>query len=88
MSDLAAIVERFSDRPVLDRTGLTDLYKIATPAWEMFQSSEPAPENPAPGASGRPTLSALLQDIGLRLEFTSAPVEIFVVEHYERPAQN
>jgi uncharacterized protein (TIGR03435 family) len=88
MSDLAVIVERFSDRPVLDRTGLRGLYKIATPAWEMFQSSEPAPENRAPGDSLRPALSTLLQDVGLRLESTRAPVEMFVVEHFERPASN
>jgi uncharacterized protein (TIGR03435 family) len=94
MSDLAAIVERFSDRPVFDRTGLTGLYKIATPAWELFQPSpfekgtEPAPENPAPLDSGRPTLFALLQDLGLRLESTTAPVEMFVIEHFERPSQD
>jgi len=88
MADLAAIVERFSDRPVLDHTGLAGLYKIDTPAWEMFQSSELGPENSAPGDSLRPPLSALLQDVGLRLESTKAPVEMFVVEHFERPAHN
>jgi uncharacterized protein (TIGR03435 family) len=91
MSDLAAIVERFSDRPVLDHTGLTRLYKIATRAWEPSARPtglEPPAENPAPGDPGHPTLSVVLQDLGLRLESTRAPVEMFVVEHYERPAQN
>src|SRR5205823_314044 len=55
MWDLAAVVERFSDRPVLDRTGLTGLYRIAIPAWELRepspyeQGSEPAAEQSVPG---------------------------------------
>ena len=91
MWDLAAVVERFSDRPVLDRTGLTGLYRIAIPAWELRepspyeQGSEPAAEQSVPGDPGRPRLSDVLQDLGLRLDSTRGPVEMFVVEHFERP---
>jgi len=94
MSDLVAVIERFSDRPVLDQTGLAGLYKIAIPGWEPTQAlprptgSEPTTENRTPSDPGRQTLSEVLQDLGLRLESTRAPVEKFVVEHFERPAQN
>jgi len=94
MSDLAAVMERFSDRPVLDHTGLTGLFKIAIPGWNLREpsprptGSEPTAENRALGDPGRPTISDVLQDLGLRLESTRAPVEMFVVEHFERPAQN
>jgi uncharacterized protein (TIGR03435 family) len=38
--------------------------------------------------SARPTISDVLQELGLKLVSTKAAVEIFVVEHFERPAQN
>lgn len=90
MSDLAAVVERFSDRPVLDNTGLTDLYKIAFPAFNLRRPTGPesASEKRPLDDATRPTLSDALQDLGLRLESAKAPVEMFVVEHFERPAQN
>lgn len=90
MSDLAAVMERFSDRPVLDRTGLTGLYKIAVPAYNLRRPTGPEPtaENRALDDPARQTVSDALQDLGLRLESTKAPVEMFVVEHFERPAQN
>ena len=94
MWDLAVAVERFSDRPVLDHTGLTGLYSIAIPAWELREpppyekGPEPTVEKSAPGDPGRPTLSEALQDLGLRLESAGGPVKMFVVEHFERPAQN
>jgi uncharacterized protein (TIGR03435 family) len=90
MSDLAEVAERFSDRPVLDHTGLTGFYKIAFPAYNLRRPTgpEPAAEKRALDDAARPTLSDALQDLGLRLESTRAQVEMFVVEHFERPAQN
>jgi uncharacterized protein (TIGR03435 family) len=90
MSDLAAVAERFSDRPVLDHTGLTDLYKIALPASILRRPNGPesASEKGALDDATRPTLSDALQDLGLRLESAKAPVEMLVVEHFERPAEN
>jgi uncharacterized protein (TIGR03435 family) len=98
MSDLAAVAERFSDRPVIDRTGLTGLYKIAIPGWELPgpESREQPPRAAGSEATvekglgdpGRATISDVLQSLGLRLESTKAPVEMFVVEYFERPVQN
>jgi uncharacterized protein (TIGR03435 family) len=88
MTDLAAIVERYSDRPVLDKTGLSGLYRIAIPGWDQYMPQEPKPDSPEPADSLRPTLVALLGDQGLNLESTKASVEMFVVEHFERPAEN
>jgi uncharacterized protein (TIGR03435 family) len=90
MPDLAMVVERFSDRPVVDHTGLTGFYKIAFPAWNLRRPTGPdaiAEKRDLEDAS-RPTMTDALQDLGLRLESAKAPVEMFVVEHFERPAQN
>jgi len=90
MTDLAAVVERFSDRPVIDHTGLTGFYKIAFPAFNLRRPTGPetAGEKRDLEDGTRPTLSDALQDLGLRLDSAKAPVEMFVVEHIERPVQN
>jgi uncharacterized protein (TIGR03435 family) len=95
MSDLARAIESFSDRPVVNETGLTGLYKIETPGWTPLREAAPRPPGTEPTAEerafadpARPTLSDVLQDLGLRLESTKATVEMFVVEHFERPALN
>jgi uncharacterized protein (TIGR03435 family) len=91
MADLATVMERFSDRPVVDHTGLTGFYKIAVPAWGLRHPPRPAgsePESRDLADPERPTASDALQDLGLRLESTRAPIEMFVVEHFERPTQN
>jgi uncharacterized protein (TIGR03435 family) len=98
MSDLAAMAERFSDRPVVDHTGLSGLYKIAIPGWELAgpESREQSPRaagsettvDKALGDPGRATFSDVLQSLGLRLESTKASVDMFVVEHFEKPVQN
>jgi uncharacterized protein (TIGR03435 family) len=91
MSDLAQAIEVLADRPVVNRTGLAGLYKIDVPGWTQaapsFDTSSSAEER-ALADSARPTLSDVLQGLGLRLESTKAQVEMFVVEHFEKPAQD
>ena len=64
-------------RPVIDRTGLTGSY-----TWNL----EWAPDD-NPDASGDvPSLmTALVEQLGLKLESTRAPVEVIVVDHVEQP---
>jgi uncharacterized protein (TIGR03435 family) len=94
MLDLAAVIERFSDRPVVERTGLAGLYKIDIPGWDMQEKvprpagSEPTVEDRGLADPSRPNMSDVIQNLGLRLESTKAAVETFVVEHFERPTQN
>jgi uncharacterized protein (TIGR03435 family) len=33
-------------------------------------------------------LSRALQDVGLRLESTKAPLEVLVIDHVEKPSEN
>src|SRR5262249_44434573 len=95
MSDLAQAIEVFADRPVVNQTGLDGIYKIAGSGWTSLREAPPRPTGTEPTAEeravadpSRPTISDLLQGLGLRLESTKATVEVFVVEHFERPAQN
>ena len=71
-----------ADEPVIDRTGLKGQYGFTV----EYETDQGAPF----GASllNCPTLSTALQDVGLRCESTKAPVQVLVIDHVERPAEN
>jgi uncharacterized protein (TIGR03435 family) len=90
----------FLDRPVVDQTGIQGRFDIDLPRWGTPQPVTSPPgiaSPPAAGANREPlfapadpaVLMALLEDhLGLRLESTRARVDVYVVEHVERPTPN
>jgi uncharacterized protein (TIGR03435 family) len=71
------------DRPVMDGTDLTGGYDFRlhyTP-----DNSEPADPN-APSAAS--ILTAVQEQLGLKLESAKGPVEILVIDHVEKPSEN
>jgi bla regulator protein blaR1 len=98
MADLAKGLTGFSDRPVIDKTGLKDLYSIQIEGWADIRNV-PRPQRPAEtGAQraedllrddpSRPTLFAVLDKLGLKLEPQTATVETLYVDYFERPSEN
>jgi uncharacterized protein (TIGR03435 family) len=79
------------DRPVVDRTNLKGGYDF-----ELTYTRELPPNIPEgalingnPIDTGGPTIfAALKQQLGLKLEPQKAPVEIMVIDHVEKPAEN
>jgi uncharacterized protein (TIGR03435 family) len=94
MADLARSVSDWTDRPVVDKTGLHGLFNIQTEGWAPLHPRALLPGNgsvaasPASADSSRPTLFMILQRLGLKLESQRAPVESYVIEHVERPTEN
>ncbi|HET9192979.1 MAG TPA: M56 family metallopeptidase, partial [Vicinamibacterales bacterium] len=88
---LAEMLNSLLDRPVVDRTGIKGRYDIDLPSWNpglplRDQSPDPDPEpQPDPNA---PSISTVLQALGLRLEPIRGPLDIYVVDHMERPTAN
>jgi bla regulator protein BlaR1 len=91
MSDLVTFVSNWSDRPVVDHTGIKGLFNIQTDGW--------APMQPSPNGTGtkgedgvpwseRQTLFTIFEKLGLKLEATKAPVETYTIVSIERPAGN
>ena len=81
MEQLAANISNNGDRPVLDRTGLTGTYDF-TLAWDPAYGSQRAdPEAPS-------IFTALQEQLGLKLESQKAPVEVFVIDHAEKPSED
>jgi uncharacterized protein (TIGR03435 family) len=91
MADLAGELGAFLDRPVVDRTGIAGRYDF-TLAWTIdeFQSARlkafPVPQR---GNGEVPNLfTAIQEQLGLTLDTATAPAEILVIEHIERPSAN
>jgi uncharacterized protein (TIGR03435 family) len=78
-------------RPVLDKTGLTGLYDFSLKyAPELGRNA--GPFGPPPGAPppavdpDAPSLPAALQEqLGLKLEGARGPVEVVVIDKFEKP---
>jgi uncharacterized protein (TIGR03435 family) len=93
ISSLSGMLTGLLDRVVVDRTGIKGRFDIDVPPWSR---GLPAPERlPAPGEDPEPqpdpngpSIFAVLQPLGLRLEATRGQVEILVVDHVEMPTPN
>lgn len=76
MAQFADSLTLEADRPVIDRTALTDKYVV-----QLVWSSD--------GEGGAPSLfTAVQEQLGLKLEAEKAPVEILVVDQMTRPSEN
>lgn len=92
LTDILSYVENWTDRPLVDKTGIQGLFNVQTKGWRDLQ---PGPA-PAPGAKAEdgsdladvPTLFAVFEQLGLKLEAQKGTADIFVIEHVERPSDN
>lgn len=79
--DLPGFAERLSrgiGRPVVDKTGIKGQY------W--FQLEWAADHQP--GTAGPSLLTAIQEQLGLKLEEQRAPTEVLVIDHVEKPSEN
>jgi uncharacterized protein (TIGR03435 family) len=83
IESLVRVLSMASGRPVVDKTGLTGFFHIKL-LWapEGLQAIEPA------DPSGPSLFTAVQEQLGLRLESQTAPIEFIVIESLERPTEN
>ena len=75
------------DRPVVDKTGLSGKFDFEL-SW-VPDLSLPAVGDPAsPPTVGPSLLTAVQEQLGLRLESARGPVEMLVIDKVERPSEN
>ena len=93
MADLVSYVENWTDRPLLDKTGIRGLYKIET---QPFLPMEVAAAPPAPGKKGEagidladlPTLFQVFEKLGLKMKPGKDKVETYVIDDIQKPTEN
>jgi uncharacterized protein (TIGR03435 family) len=85
VADLAAFVENWTDRPLLDKTGIKGLFRFD-------QARGFLPVNPPADPTGRladePTVFEMFEELGLRMEAQKAFVDVYVIDHMEKPSSN
>ncbi len=92
LGEFAKLLSVFLDRPVIDRSGLDGRFDIHL----EFSADEATPgiRGPVPDASpapdpNRPSIfTAIQEQLGLRLQAATGPVESLVIDHVERPSEN
>src|SRR5215471_438453 len=85
ISDLAAYVENWTDRPLLDKTGIKGLYRFETKGWLPMDPSVNAGSSEF---ADRPTVFQMFAKLGLRMEPQKGVVEVYVIDHIEKPSEN
>ena len=103
MQDLAEFIENWTDHPVINQTSLQGLFSIESEGWVSMRQPPPQPTtSPStapmivrpPSGDGdmadpaRPTLFMVLAKLGLELKLQKGPIDIFAVDHIERPKAN
>jgi uncharacterized protein (TIGR03435 family) len=86
MPGLAAFIGTTPGRMLIDRTGLAGRFDVdLTYTPSIFSGDAPERRTPPPGVdpSGPPLITALQQQLGLKLQPLRAPIEVLVIDHAE-----
>lgn len=90
MDHFAGNLGKLLGRTVVDKTGLQGNFAF-TLEWTP-DASQPmgvlGPSPAVPDDSGPSIFTALQEQLGLKLEPQKGPVEIFVIDHVEKPSEN
>jgi uncharacterized protein (TIGR03435 family) len=76
------------DRPVVDKTGLTGTFDIVVEFTPQINGPLPPGATFQPDESGPTFLEAMKEQLGLRLDKQTAPVDSIVIDHIEQPSEN
>jgi uncharacterized protein (TIGR03435 family) len=94
LSDLAGLLGLALDRPVIDKTGITDLFEIHL-VFSPGDSAALLPPTANPGAPATPAtpdapsiFQAVQEQLGLKLVPAKGPVDVLAIDHIERPSGN
>lgn len=84
----AELLSQKVDRPVTDLTGIRGVYNFDL-RWDPDPTPSSANEiNPAPPDLGRSVFVAVREQLGLVLEAVKGPIEMLVIDHIEKAAEN
>ena len=80
------------DRPVIDKTGLSGRFDFGftfTPDESQFDGHPPRLPAPTNTTNSSPGLfDAIQQQLGLKLTPATAPADVLIIDHVEKPSAN
>ena len=82
MTEFAGFLRDFLNHPVIDQTGLTGKYDF-TLKWARDDAQPNADTKGLPGL-----VTALQEQLGLRVESSKGPTDVIVIDHIEKPSEN
>ncbi len=82
MGDFAGLLRGFLNHPVMDQTGLTGKYDF-TLKWAREDAQPNADTKGLPGL-----ITALQEQLGLKVESSRGPTDVIVIDHIEKPSDN
>jgi uncharacterized protein (TIGR03435 family) len=91
LRDLASTFSQQVDRPVVDRTGLGGVFDVDVEfiSQRALTDAHPNSDTTDPDAAAPPSIfTAAQQQLGLKLQATTGPVDVFVIDHIEEPMPN
>ena len=74
-------------RPALDRTGLSGMFDF-TLEWAPHFDGPLPPGYPRPDPTAPTFLEAIKDELGLKLDPTTGPIDVLVIDHVEQPVPN
>jgi uncharacterized protein (TIGR03435 family) len=77
MARLSDLLSAKTDRPVLDKTGVSGVFDIDL-KWAADSDTDPGPS----------IFTAVQEQLGLRLQASKSPIEALVMDHIDRPSKN
>ena len=90
MAEFVRVLSRVLERTVTDRTGFSGVFDVKLDFLpdDTTLGLPPPPPGAIPFGTASPSIFSALQELGLRLESTRGPVEVFVIDHVDRPSAN
>jgi uncharacterized protein (TIGR03435 family) len=77
-----------SDRPVIDKTGLTGYFALDLDMEKIMREAAQSGEPPTNGSIFEATVNDMQGELGLKLAPTKAPIEMLAIDHAEKPTEN
>jgi uncharacterized protein (TIGR03435 family) len=87
METLVSTLQSSAGRPVFDKTGLSGLFDVKLEFMLETNGGNAPPAAPA-DPSGPTLVTAIEEQLGLRLESSKGPVEVLVIDSVARPSEN
>jgi uncharacterized protein (TIGR03435 family) len=90
MAEFARMLTRVLGRTVTDQTGFSGVFDVNLDFLpdDATVGLPPPPPGAIPFATASSSIFGSIQELGLRLDSTKAPVEVLVIDHVEPPSAN